>query len=85
MIAAASVAVSIFVKKLVIFTLTDAAVVLVDFACWTSTFSTVIDKVSRANCTDAIDEETIVKLRANCANVSFVVGVSSFAGTFASH
>ena len=85
MVAAASVAVSITVKKLVIFALTDAAIFLVDFACWTSTFSTVIDEVSRADCTDAVDEETIVKLRANCANASFVVGISSFAGTLASH
>ena len=85
MIAAASVTISVLVKKFIVFALTDAAVVLIDLSCCTSTFSAIIDEGTRADSTDTIDEETIVKLRADCANTSFVVGISTYTTTLASH
>lgn len=85
LVAAASEAVAVIVQKLVVFALTNAAVVLVDLASGTSALPPVVDKGAGANGADTVDEETVVQLCASCADASLVVGVPGHTSAPTSH
>ena len=75
----AGIAVAITVKEFIILALTDAPVALSDLSRGASTSLTIIDKVSRADSTDSIDEEAIVQLTTSSTNSSLIVSESSHA------
>lgn len=79
------VAVSVGVQKLIVLALADAARALDIFSSWADAGLTVVDKTAWANRADAIDQKSIRKRSAGCADISAVEGKSLLAGTFSSN
>ena len=82
LVQSAGVAVSIGVQQLVVLALADADRALDDLSGRAGAAVAVVDKAAGANCADSVDEETIGKCVAGCANAGAVEGEPLLAGAF---
>ena len=84
MVVAASIAIALRIEQLVSLALADARRALLGLASGAiAAVVAVVDQSAGADRADAVDEETVLQVRADCADFTCVVGVSHLADALA--